>query len=177
MTATEPADAPERRAERLKERIYVTFTSLAVVIALGSRGEELTAGAIAITLLITVLGTLLAVFVADLVAHIVVHAAMPAREELSHMIRVSSSSFGVLVLPMIFIGLAAVGIWEVRGALRASTIALTATLIVIGYLAARRVQLPMRSRLVILFAEFGLGVAVVALEVLAHSIAESFGHE
>ncbi|GAA3631763.1 hypothetical protein [Microlunatus ginsengisoli] len=173
MTATDSAELPERRAERLKERIYVTFTSLAVVIAMSSRAEDLTPGAAAVTLTITVVGTLLAVFVADLVAHIVVHATMPAREELGHMVRVSSSSLGVLVLPLIFIGLAGLGRWHLEQAMRASSIALAATLIVIGYLAARRLRLPLRSRLVILFAEFGLGVLVVLLELLAHTYGES----
>ncbi len=173
MTSVPDEESLQRRADRLKERIYVTFTSLAVVLALSSRAEELRPGSAAITLLITVAGTLLAVFVADLVAHIVVHATMPARDELAHMIKVSSSSFSVLVLPMIFIGLAAAGSWHLARALRAAAIALSVTLIVIGYLAARRVKLPLGSRLVILFAEFGLGVLVVLLELLAHTVSES----
>src|SRR6478752_9417520 len=104
MAISDADDLPERRAERLKERIYVTFTSLAVVLALGSREEGLTPGAVAGTLAITVIGTLLAVFVADFVAHVVVHATTPRPDELAHMIKVSSSSLGVLVLPMIFVG-------------------------------------------------------------------------
>ena len=36
------ASTPEQRAEVLKERIYVTFTSLAVVMALSSHADELT---------------------------------------------------------------------------------------------------------------------------------------
>ena len=38
----------------------------------------------------------------------------------------------------------------------------------IGYLAVRRVRLPLGQRLIVLFAEFGLGIAVVLLELLAH---------
>ena len=38
----------------------------------------------------------------------------------------------------------------------------------IGYLAARRLSLPTSQRLVVLFAEFGLGVLVIAIELLAH---------
>ena len=84
------ASTPEQRAEVLKERIYVTFTSLAVVMALSSHADELTPGSAAVTLLIAVVGTLLAVFVADLVAHIAVHTALPDRAELAHMISVST---------------------------------------------------------------------------------------
>ena len=53
-------------------------------------------------------------------------------------------------------------------ALRASTIALIVSLVGIGYLAVRRVRLPLGQRLIVLFAEFGLGIAVVLLELLAH---------
>ena len=62
------------------------------------------------------------------------------------------------------------GRWQLHTALRASTLALTASLVVIGYLAARRLNLslPTSQRLVVLFAEFGLGVLVIAIELLAH---------
>jgi hypothetical protein len=162
------AITPEQRAEVLKERIYVTFTSLAVVMALSSHADELTPGSAAVTLLIAVVGTLLAVFVADLVAHIAVHTALPDRAELAHMISVSTQALAVIVLPMIFVGLAGVGVWEVATALRASTIALIVSLVGIGYLAVRRVRLPLGQRLIVLFAEFVLGIAVVLLEPLAH---------
>ena len=76
------------------------------------------------------------------------------------------------MLPLVFIGLAATGRWQLAGALRAGAIALTVTLVVIGYLAARRVQLPLRTRVVVLFAEFALGVVVIALELLAHLAGE-----
>jgi hypothetical protein len=168
MTSPAGGIPVERRAEQLKERIYVTFTSLAVVLALSSHAEEASPRSAATTLIITVGGTLLAVFVADLVAHITVHAAVPDADELRHMLEVSVGSLGVVVLPLIFIGLAGAGVWRIEGSLRASTIALAASLVVIGYLAARRVRLPLRQRLVILFAEFGLGVVVVLLELLAH---------
>lgn len=160
---------PQQRAEALKERIYITFTSLAVVMALASHADRLQAGEAARTLLIAVVGTLLAVFVADLVAHITVHGSVPDRAELAHMASVSTSALGVVVAPMILIGLAALGIWPVSAALRVATITLIVSLVVVGYLAARRVRLPLRQRLIVLFAEFGLGIAVVALELLAHS--------
>ncbi|MBG0565516.1 hypothetical protein [Actinoplanes aureus] len=47
-------------------------------------------------------------------------------------------------------------------------LALVASLIVIGYLAVRRVRLPVWQKLIVLFAEFALGAAVVVLELLAH---------
>lgn len=160
--------SPQHRAEALKERVYVTFTGLAVVLALQSHAETLTAGEAASTLAITVVGTLLAVFVADLVSHLAVHAKTPTRPELSHMARTSFGAFGAIILPLIFIGVAAVGRWSVGTSLRASTIALITALVLIGYLAVRRVEMAWWKKLIALGAEFALGLAVVALELLAH---------
>jgi purine-cytosine permease-like protein len=102
------------RAEALKERVYVTFTGLAVVLTLESHSETLTAGEAASTLTITVIGTLLAVFVADLVSHVAVHAKTPTRPELRHMARVSFGAFGAIVFPLIFMTLVLVGYLAVR---------------------------------------------------------------
>lgn len=166
--ADAPAPTPEERADRLKERVYVTFAALAVVLTLRSHGD-VTAGVAATTLLITVGGTLLAVLLADVVSHIAVHAALPTAAEARHMVAVCTGALGVLVLPMIFVGVAASGSWTVDGALRASTIALVASLGVVGWLAVRRVALPGWQKLLVLVAEVALGVAVVGLELLAHA--------
>ncbi len=165
--ADAPAPTPEERADRLKERVYVTFAALAVVLTLRSHGD-VTAGVAATTLLITVGGTLLAVLLADVVSHIAVHAALPTAAEARHMVAVCTGALGVLVLPMIFVGIAATGSWTVDGALRASTIALVASLGVVGWLAVRRVALPGWQKLLVLAAEVALGIAVVSLELLAH---------
>jgi len=165
--AAAPAPTPGERADRLKERVYVTFAALAVVLTLRSHGD-VAAGVAATTLLITVGGTLLAVLLADMVSHIAVHAALPTAAEARHMVAVCTGALGVLVPPMAFVGVAATGSWTVDGALRASTIALVASLGVVGWLAVRRVALPGWQKLVVLVAEVALGVAVVALELLAH---------
>lgn len=168
---TRPAlsdDEREIRAEQLKERVYVTFTALAIVLALRSHASETTAGEAATTLAIAVVGTLLAVFVADFVSHIAVHERMPDRAELRHMIGVTSSALGVLILPMIFLGLAGLDAWTVDGALLAASIALIASLVAVGFFAIRRVQLPIAQRLIVLLAEAVLGLAVIGLELFAH---------
>lgn len=157
----------EVRAAHLKERIYVTFTALAVVLAMrghhvGSAWEAL------VTLAVTVAGTLLAIFVADVVSHIVVHERVMTRAEIGHAFAVSTGSFGVLVIPAIMLGLAGLDLWPVERALRVTSIVLIATLVVIGWIAVRRVWLRWWQRLLVLGAEGALGVAVVALELLAH---------
>jgi hypothetical protein len=156
----------EARAEHLKERIYVTFTALAVVLALREHHEA--GGHVLAVFAITLAGTVLAVFIADAISHLVVHAALPPRAELRHVARVSFGAFGGLVVPTAFLVLGALGTWEPDRALRAATIALVATLAAVAWIAVRRVRLPWWQRVVVLTAELLLGFAVVALEVLAH---------
>lgn len=158
----------EERAEHLKERIYVTFTALAVVLALRSHADEVTAGTAASTLVITVVGILLAVLTADFMSHLVVHARMPSRGEAAHMVRVSAGAFGAVVLPLVFVVLAGTGVWRIEAALRASTIALLVALGVVAFLAVRRVRIPGWQKVLVLLAEVVLGAAVVGLELLAH---------
>lgn len=168
---SEPSAAPEaaeRRAERLKERVYITFTSLAVVLTLRSHIEDVTNGGAASTLAITVVGALLAVFVADFVSHLAVHSRLPTAPEFRHMVAVTSGGAATLVLPLAFVGLATLEVWNLEGALRASTIALVATLIAVGYLAVRRARIPPWQKAVVLLAEAALGLVVIGLELLAH---------
>ncbi|MFE6967984.1 hypothetical protein [Isoptericola sp. NPDC057653] len=159
---------PDQRADRLKERVYVTFAALAVVLALRGHVEGLEAGRAALTLVITVGGTLLAVFLADFVSHVVVHGALPTRAERRHMLGVVSSAGGVVVLPLVFLWLAGRGAWTVAGALTASTVALIVSLGLVGYVAVRVVALPWWQKWLLLLTEVALGLAVVGLEVLAH---------
>lgn len=161
-------ESGSEHAQRLKERVYVTFTALAVVLALRQHGAS--AGAAAVTLIISLTGTLLAVFVADVVSHVAVYAVLPTRAELRWMARVSFGTLGALIVPFVFVALAVVGRWPVASALRAAAAALVAALVVIGYLAVRRARLPLRQKAVVLLAEFALGVCVVALEWLAHGL-------
>jgi hypothetical protein len=159
---------PGERAAILKERIYITFTALAVVLAL--RAHAVSAGEAALSLVVVVLGTVLAVFVADVVSHIAVHEVLPVGDELRHMARVSLGALGALVLPGVFLGLAVAGRWEIETALRAASIALVAALAAIGWLAVRRARLPAWQRIVVLLAEVVLGLLVIALELLAHNL-------
>ncbi len=168
----EPGDGltGEQRADRLKERIYITFTALAVVLALASHASELEAGEAALTLIVTVGGAVLAVFAADVIAHIAVHQVLPTRSEAQQMFAVSFGALATLVLPMVFLLFAQTERWTVEASLRASTIALIVSLAAIGWLAVRRVKLAWWQRLIVLLLEVVLGVAVVGLELLARSL-------
>jgi len=167
--AASDIDEAERsaRADHLKERIYLTFAALAVVITLSTHGH-VSAGEAATTLIVTVMGTLLAVFTADVISHIVVHGRLFTRPELRHAIGSSFGALSTVALPFVFLGFAALGVWEVGSALRASAIALLVSLIVIGWVAVRRIPLAWYQRIVALGAEAVLGLAVIGLQVLAH---------
>ncbi|UOR01470.1 hypothetical protein MUN77_15280 [Leucobacter allii] len=162
-------EAPERaeRAALLKERIYLTFAALAVVLTLGSHGHVEPGDAV-VTLLVTVFGTLSAVFTADLISHIVAHGRLMTAAELRHAAVTTFGALGAVALPFVFLGISALGTWPVEHALRAAAAALVASLVAIGWIAVRRIPLSWWQRLVALGAEAALGLGVIALQLLAH---------
>ena len=174
MNAIEPIGqrepTPRQRAESLKERVYISFTSLAVVLALRSHADETTPGAAAATLSIVVVGSLLGIFVADLLSHLTVHAKLPSGHELNHMIAVSTEALSVLVTPLLLLAAAGLGLWSTAVALQWAVVVLVVTLLVIGYLAIRRLELPVHLKAVIVLAEVVLSMVVIGLELLAHNL-------
>jgi hypothetical protein len=166
-TRTTTTLTPAEGAERLKERVYITFGALAVVLTLRSE-EHGDPAAAARTLFITVLGTLLAVLVADWVSHIAAHATLPTAAELRHMVAVSLGAITAVAVPLVLMAVAAFGGMPLGAALQASTIVLIVALGAVGYIAVRRVKLPWWQRLLVLLSEVAVGGLVVLLEVSAH---------
>jgi hypothetical protein len=163
---TQPDELRQERADALKERIYLTFAALAVVLALNAHGPVSPARAI-LTLLVTVLGILLAVFVADVLSHMVVHERGMNAAELRHALRTSFGALGAVALPFVFLLFAVFGWWEIHTALTVAAWALVAALVVIGFVAIRRLRMTWWQRLVALAAEAALGLVVVGLQFLA----------
>ncbi|MFF0227011.1 hypothetical protein [Streptomyces sp. NPDC004629] len=157
------------RAAALKERVYIAFTSLAVVIALRAHGDAVSTAAACVTLLVTVGGAVLAVFLADLLAHVTVHADLPSRRRLRHMVTGSFGALVVAVPPLICLALAAIGVWTTATALICAMLVHLVGLAAIGYMAVRRLHLPVRQKLLVLTAEALLGLAVIALGLWAHA--------
>lgn len=173
MTAAglDPEDAAATRARQasaLKERIYVAFTALAVIIALRSHDEHPTANTALGTLAITVVATVCAVYVADLLSHMIIHAHLPAPTEHRHMIAGTLGAGAVAIPPLVFLALSAAGVYDAASGLLAATLVTIATLTGVGLLAARRLSVPRAQRIAILAAESVLALAVVALELLSH---------
>jgi hypothetical protein len=159
---------PEQQAEALKERIYISFTALAVSIALERHAAETTVAVAAGTLGVTVFGTLLAVFVADILSHMTVHSSLPNRAELRHIVTVSLGSMVVLIAPMILLGAAALDVIALGGALRAISLVLVATLALVTLVAVRRLRVPLWQKVLSLVVVVVLALAVITLELAVH---------
>ncbi|MCE7483012.1 hypothetical protein LZG07_13915 [Microbacterium profundi] len=165
-----PSSEPPTRHERaglLKERIYLTFAALAVVLTLGAHGHVDPIEAIR-TLAVTVFGTLLAMFTADIISHLVVHERSMTGTEFRHASVTTFGALGAVVLPFVFLAASAWGLWDTETALRAASFALVAALIAIGFLAIRRVRLSWWKRALVLGVEAMLALIVIGLQVLAH---------
>ncbi|GAA2588770.1 hypothetical protein [Microbacterium binotii] len=167
--ADDDAQTRVRRAASLKERIYVAFTALAVIIALRAHDAHPDAGLALGTLAITVAATVSAVYVADLLSHMVVHSRVPARAEHRHMVVGTLGAATVALPPLLCIGLSALGLYDASTGLLVAMLITTATLVAIGLLAVRRLAVPRLQRTVILAGEAVLAIAVIALELLSHS--------
>lgn len=158
----------EQRSEALKERIYVTFTALAVTIATAREAEHSTAGEAAITLVLTVVGTLLAVSVAEYIAQMVRDGEVPDRRDVGHILYVALSSLGVLPAPLVILGISALGALELHAALRIISVVLVATLVIVTRVAVRRLRVGFGVKLLVLAGVTVLGVAVLGVELAVH---------
>ncbi|MGO4301135.1 hypothetical protein [Leifsonia sp. RAF41] len=166
-----PADATEEQrrqaGDRLRERIYVTFTALAILMAMNGHGE-LDSPTVLWTLVISVVGVLLAGLASDLVSHMIVHSTLPAANEFGHMLAVSSRALGVLVVPLISVGLAVFDVIPDRTGMTIAIVALIVSLAVIARIAVARTGLSGWRQLAALLVIVALGVLVVFLEALVH---------
>ena len=156
-------------AERLRERVYVTFAALAVILTLLAHAHGLTAGTAAGSLTITAVGTVAAAWLAELIAHLAAHGGFPDRTSLRAMTRTSGGALLALVVPLLALAAAGLGWWEVTTALRVGVGALIATLVLITWLGVRRTKLPWPARILALGGLAVLAVGVVALKLLAHA--------
>jgi hypothetical protein len=117
-----------------------------------------------------VIGSLLGIFVADMLSHLTVHSQLPTGEELHHMIAVSAEGLGVLVTPLLLLAAAGLGIWSTAVALGWAVVVLVVSLAVVGFLAIRNLEIPLRHKAAIMFAEVVLSLLVIGLELVAHNL-------
>ncbi len=152
----------------MKERIYATFTGLAIVLVQYENVEHVSANRATLTLLVGIVAITAAGFVADVIAHLTVHAAFPDRAEWGRMLRVSGTAIASAGVPLILLALAAFGVFELEGALRAASIVYLVTLGLIGFVAVRRTHVAWWKQLIALGSLLALGIGVILLQQLAH---------
>lgn len=157
-----------RRAAALKERIYVAFTVLAVVITLRAHGGHPSAGDALGTLGVTVAATICAVYLADLLSYMVIRTHLPSAAEHRHMVAGTLGAGAVAVAPAICLALALAGVYATTVGLLAAMLVTVATLVAVGLLAVRRLSVPRAQRIAVLAAASTLALVVVALELLSH---------
>jgi len=161
--------SPEQLAAGLKERVYATFTGLAILLAVQAHGAgHFNPTEANISLIIGVAGITLAGFVSDILSHLTVHRAFPNRREVAHLLWVAFGALGSLVVPGVTLALASFGVIDAEVSARIAISALIVTLAVIVLLAVRRTGLTLVKKLLAIVMLTALGVAVIGLELLAH---------
>ncbi|WP_285043094.1 hypothetical protein [Plantibacter sp. LMC-P-059a] len=163
----EPGDV-ETVAKYLKERVYATFTGLAIVLVLAANVEHHDAADALFSLVIGVVGITLAGLVAEMIAHLTAHGAFPDQAGWRTMLRIAWGSLLTVATPTILLVLAVVGVMEVATSLRVSAIVYLITLGLSGWFAVRRARLTIWQQLIALAALVLLGVLVIGVQVLAH---------
>lgn len=162
----ENEDVVDRAA--IKERVYATFTGLAIVLVQNSNVEHTSAPKATVTLLVGIVAIALAGFAADLVAHLAAHGSFPRGSDLREVLRLTGTALGSAGIPLLVL-LAAVRGWlELRTALTVASIVYVVILGLIGYFAVRRTGLSGWKQLVALGILVGLGSLVILVQQLAH---------
>jgi len=152
-----------------KERVYATFTGLAIVLVVSS-SEHPEADHAFWALILGVVGITAAGFVSDVISHLSVHRTFPGRVDLLISTRIAGGALGTLLTPGILLLLALLDVMPLDAALQASAIVYIATLAVIGWFAVRRSDLAWWKQVIALAILVALGLLVVGLQTLAHSI-------
>ncbi|HEY8590764.1 MAG TPA: hypothetical protein VIL55_14555, partial [Naasia sp.] len=109
------------RAERARfhrERIYATFTGLAVLTVLATEADHLSAWQAVGSLLVAIVAISLAGFVAELVAHQLAHSALPGKSELRTMALIAASAFASASIPFLMLAAAVLGLLPLAAALQ-----------------------------------------------------------
>jgi len=160
---------PEAWGAYLRERIYATFTGLAIVLVVGS-ADHAEADHAFLALVLGVVGIVVAGFVSDIVSHLLAHGKLPSTAEYTTFLRISAGGLSTVLTPGILMLLAWLDVIDLETAVTAASIVYIVTLVVIARLAVRKSDLSRSMRLVVLAMLVGLGIVVIALQTLAKSV-------
>jgi len=152
----------------LKERIYVTFIGLAVLLALGGHGAETDPLTAVSSLVIAAVGAGLAGLISEIVAHLAVKGNLPDAAEMRFLVGVSAGALATVILPVVILLLALVGWIDTQLALDIAVWVMAITLGAIGYMAVFRASLPWWTKLAVFGGLLLFGLVVVGVQLLAH---------
>jgi hypothetical protein len=168
--ATKPKATQEELVSALSERVYVTFTGLAVLLAFGAEVADASAWKVATALLIGIVGAAFAGFVSNVISRLAVTGHMPERRVMLHFVATSVGAVLTAVIPLIVLALAGFKIISLELAVRLSAGVLALSLGGIAYLAVRRSSLKLSQKIAVFAAELVFAVAVIAVELSAHDV-------
>ena len=156
------------RVSALKERVYASFTGLAIVTVFALDPAHTTAKDAFLALLAGIVGITVAGLAAEIISHLVAHRGVPNRSELGTMARIAAGAIGSASIPLIALCSAWLGLFGLQIALQVSVGIYLLTLGLIAFAAAYRTRLPWRQQVAALCGLVGLGAAVVGVLVVAH---------
>ncbi|MFG6475828.1 hypothetical protein ACFXP7_05520 [Microbacterium sp. P06] len=161
----DPADI----AAYFKERVYATFTGLAIVLV-AATSEHPEADHAFFALILGVIGITAAGFVSEIISHLSVHQEFPDRAGFVLALRIAGGAMGTVLVPGVILVLAWIDVFPLDGALIACVVVFIMTLAVIGWFAVRRSRLPWWQQLLALVILLALGLLVIGLQTIAHSV-------
>lgn len=153
----------------VKERVYATFTGLAIVLVQHANVEHTSAVRATATLLIGVLAISLAGFSADVIAHLAAHAAFPDSAEFGRMLRLTGTAVASASLPLLFLVLAVIEWLTLSTALTLAAASYVLILCLIGLFAVRRTRAAWWRQAIALGILVALGLIVIVIQQLAHA--------
>lgn len=159
---------PDRVARSLKERVYATFTGLAIVLVQLGNADHLSPGNATGTLFVGILAISLAGLVAEVIAHLAAHGAFPSRAEFREMLEIAGTALGSASIPLVLLVLSWVGVLELPLALDIASKLYVLTLAAVAWFAVRRAGLSPWRRIVALALLVALGALVIVVQQLAH---------
>lgn len=161
------SSAIDIRTRALKERIYATFTGLAILGAISTVGHS-TGWDAFVSIAVGVLGISAAGFLAEVLSHQVNHQTLPDRSELGVMGRIALSALGSASAPLVLLAVAGLGILDIELALQIGMAVYALTLVVIFLIASHRSGLRPMQRMLSSRLFVALALVVVAVLLIAH---------
>jgi hypothetical protein len=159
---------PSQLVPYLKERVYVTFIGLAVLLALSPHASEAEPAEVVASLVIAAVGAGLAGLVSEVIAHLAVHGHLPDAGGMYQLLRVSSGSLATIVIPVIVLLLAVWDLVAVETALGIAVWVMALTLGAVGYVAVFRSRLVWWKKLAVFAGLAVLGLLAIGVQLLAH---------